>query len=155
MKTLQKFKVWAKKIIKKLWGGGIKTQSINGPKTDRRTNGRLKQQFRLVSIHICLESIYKQKNKCSMQKKVKNSDAKLLRLDSSPPQFLNGQIYGRTDKQQVEIKNQIVEALIYAQLMSVDKNKCPSLKESKIIWQKLRRLDSFPPQFLNGRNSTV
>ena len=54
------------------------------------------------------------KSKCSMKKKVKNSDAKLLRLDSSPPQFLNGQIYGRTDKQQVEIKNQIVEALIYA-----------------------------------------
>ena len=49
-----------------------------------------------------------------MKKKVKNSDAKLLRLDSSPPQFLNGQIYGRTNKQQVEIKNQIVEALIYA-----------------------------------------
>ena len=49
-----------------------------------------------------------------MKKKVKNSDAKLLRLDSSPPQFLNGQIYGQTDKQQVEIKNQIVEALIYA-----------------------------------------
>ena len=61
-----------------------------------------------------------------MQKKVKNSAAKLLRLDSSPPQFLNGQIYGQTDKQQVEIKNQIVEALKYAYLMSVDKNKCPS-----------------------------
>ena len=65
-----------------------------------------------------------------MQKKVKNSDAKLLRLDSSPPQFLNGQIYGRTDKQQVEIKNYIVEALMYAQLMSVDKNKCPSSKNT-------------------------
>ena len=39
--------------------------------------------------------------------------------------------------------------------MSVDKNKCPRSRESKIIWQKLLRLDSSPPQFLNGLNSTV
>ena len=44
-----------------------------------------------------------------MKKKVKNSDAKLLRLDSSPPQFLNDQTDRRTDKRQVEIAIQIGE----------------------------------------------
>ena len=39
--------------------------------------------------------------------------------------------------------------------MSVHKNKCPSLQESRKKEQKLLRLDSFPPQFLNGPKSTV
>ena len=54
------------------------------------------------------------KNKCPSLKESKIIWQKLLRLDSSPPQFLNGQIYEWADKQQVEIKNQIIEAIIYA-----------------------------------------
>ena len=44
-----------------------------------------------------------------MKKKVKNSDAKLLRLDSSPSQFLNDQTDRRTDKRQIELAIQIGE----------------------------------------------
>ena len=62
----------------------------------------------------------------------------------------------RTDGQGTFLNNKLdCWAFKNAWLMSVDKNKCPSLRESKIMWQKLLRLDSSPLQFLNGLNSTV
>ena len=71
--------------------------------TDRQTD---KQQIELaiqIGEHSYMSRKYLQtKIKCSMKKKVKNSDAKLLRLDSSPPQFLNGQIYGQTEKNKLK-----------------------------------------------------